>query len=120
VPLLLVLALLHLSTVSAITLYNGVTTSATTSTTTAANVTYTGLPAYDPTVLTPPAAPSPPVTSGSVAVPSNSAALAAQGLYLSIPQKGNFLGFSIELSVADVTLGKNGKQLKQQFLNYMA
>jgi hypothetical protein len=98
--LLLLVALSHLSPAVAVTLYNNPSTvSAPTATTTAANVTWTGLPAYDPTVLTPPAPLSPPITN---------------------EQKGNFLGFSIELSVADTLLGKNGRQLKPQMLNYLA
>jgi len=39
---------------------------------------------------------------------------------LSIPQPGNFLGFSIELSIANVILGKSAGTLKPQFLNYLA
>jgi hypothetical protein len=81
---------------------------------------YTGLPAYDPTTLTPPTPPSPPVTSYSISLPADAATLQNDGYSLSIPQKGNFLGFSIELSVADVVLGKSPTTLKVPFLNYMA
>jgi hypothetical protein len=105
----------------AVTLYNNPSTvSAPTATTTAANVTWTGLPAYDPTVLTPPAPLSPPIINAGISLPANGAALTAANLSLSIEQKGNFLGFSIELSVADTLLGKNGRQLKPQMLNYLA
>lgn len=39
---------------------------------------------------------------------------------LSIKQNGNFMGFSIELSVAQTTLGRNSTHLQVPFLNYMA
>lgn len=86
----------------------------------AATAVYTGLPAYDPTRLTPPAAPQPPVTSYTLTIPGTSTTALEQGLALSIPQQGNFLGFSIELSVANNILGKSAGTLKPEFLNYMA
>lgn len=99
-----------------VTVYTGQAT--TTSTSSAAGSTYTGLPAYDTTVLTPPSAPQPPTTSYSLSLPDSTQDL---GNYsLSITQKGNFLGFSIELSVADNVLGTSGTQLKVPFLNYLA
>lgn len=91
-----------------------------TTTSLAAGATYSGLAAYDPTTLTPPAPPSPAVTAIGVSLQQSPASAMAAGLMVSIPQKGNFLGFSIELSVANVVLGENGNQLKTQFLNYMA
>jgi hypothetical protein len=81
---------------------------------------YTGLPAYDPTRLTAPAPPQPPVTQFTLTLPVDAAGLAAANLPLSIPQQGNFLGFSIELSVAESVLGRNGNTVKTEFLNYMA
>ena len=67
----------------------------TTSTAAAAN--YTGAAAYDPTVLTPPPVPSGLITQFDIQVSSSSAAI--QGL--SIPQKGSFMGFSIEFTVVN-------------------
>lgn len=75
---------------------------------------------YDPLQLVPPAPPSPPVTSLAVAIPPTTAALAEAGRHVSIAQKGNFLGFSIELSVADAVMGASGRHLKPEFLNYLA
>ncbi|KAL1408872.1 hypothetical protein Q8F55_005686 [Vanrija albida] len=77
---------------------------------------WTGHAAYDPTVLIPPAPPSPPVTKVDVAIPANPV---GAGFRLSIPQQGNFLGFSIELSVATAVMGKNAGKLEPAFLNYM-
>ncbi|AFR98329.1 hypothetical protein C343_06306 [Cryptococcus neoformans C23] len=101
-----------------VTLYTD--TAPTTTSSLAAGQTYTGLPAYDPTRLTPPAPPSPAVTSLSLSIPSDGAGVASEGLSLSIPQKGNFLGFSIELSVATSLLGSSSGNLKVPFLNFMA
>lgn len=61
---------------------------------------FTHQPAYDPLTLEPPAPPETPVTSYGLTVPSTEDALIAAGRQLSIQQKGSFLGFSIELSVA--------------------
>jgi hypothetical protein len=79
---------------------------------------YTNLPAYDALRLQPPQPISPPLTSYSLALPAAAALPADRPL--SIPIRGNLLGFSIELSVADTILGVNGKILKPQFLNYLA
>ncbi|WVF70633.1 hypothetical protein IAT40_005426 [Kwoniella sp. CBS 6097] len=119
------LLLLTLSLTSAqITLYTGGTqTTAVADATSSASApegTYTGLAAYDPTVLTPPPAPETPVTSFSLSVPANSQAVFDAGLQLSIGQKGNFLGFSVELSVANTIMGSSATNLKVPFLNYMA
>jgi hypothetical protein len=105
-------------TQDSVTLYTAKTTPTTSSL--AAGATYTGLAAYDPTVLDPPAPPSPPITSYTISIPPDAVSLQNDGYLLSIPQKGNFLGFSIELSVADVVMGKTPSTLKVQFLNYMA
>ncbi|KIR52771.1 hypothetical protein I315_04634 [Cryptococcus gattii Ru294] len=95
-------------------------TTPTTTSSLAPDETYTGLAAYDPTRLTPPSPPSPAVTSLSLSIPSDGAGVASQGLSLSIPHKGNFLGFSIELSVATSLLGSSSSNLKVPFLNFMA
>lgn len=99
-----------------VTLYTD--TAPTTTSSLAAGQTYTGLPAYDPTRLTPPAPPSPAVTSLSLSIPSDGAGVASEGLSLSIPQKGNFLGFSIELSVATSLLGSSSGNLKVPFFEF--
>ena len=66
-----------------------------TSTAPGAAATYTGAAAYDPRVLTPPAPPSPPITT------TFPVQLSAGGMpNLSIPLSGSFMGFSIEMSVA--------------------
>ncbi|KAF7307843.1 Glyco-hydro-79C domain-containing protein [Mycena kentingensis (nom. inval.)] len=76
---------------------------------------YTGLQAYDPSTLIPPAAPTPAVLT---TLPVN---LQNQGTVgMSIKQKGNFLGFSIEMSVTNQILGKNSSQIQVPFLNLMA
>lgn len=55
---------------------------------------YTGLPAYDPTRLEPPAPPEEAVKQLAINIPLDPN---AAGYRLSKQQKGNFLGFSIEL-----------------------
>jgi hypothetical protein len=67
-------------------------------TATAAAANFTGHAAYDPTVLTAPAVPSP-APSTQFFLQLNSAPNAVQGL--SIPLSGDFLGFSIEFSVVN-------------------
>lgn len=67
------------------------------STTTAAAANYTGAAAYDPTVLTPPPVPSGLTTQFGIQLSSSSATV--QGL--SIPQRGSFMGFSIEFTVVN-------------------
>ncbi|KAB5589021.1 hypothetical protein CTheo_7533 [Ceratobasidium theobromae] len=89
----------------------GVTT---TSTAAAADATYTGAAAYDTTNLNPPAPP----TDLNKDIPVQ---LYTGGMdNLSIKQKGSFLGFSIELSVADQILGRNSSHLQVPFLNHMS
>ncbi|WVW82605.1 hypothetical protein I302_104616 [Kwoniella bestiolae CBS 10118] len=116
------LILSFLSTISAqsLTLYTGDNTATATSTASAPDGTYTGLAAYDPTVLTPPTPPSTPVTSYTLTLPANGQAVLDSGLSLSIPQKGNFLGFSVELSIANSLMGSSSTNMKVPFLNYMA
>ncbi|ORY23372.1 hypothetical protein BCR39DRAFT_507851 [Naematelia encephala] len=104
------------------------TTTATPTTSLAAGATWTGLAAYDPTRLTPPAAPSPPVTSAAITPPADGPSVWDSGYQLSIKQSGNFFGFSLELSVASSVLGKNSNSssssdqagnIKPQLLNYL-
>jgi hypothetical protein len=78
----------------------------------------TNLPAYDTTRLTGPAPIQPPLNSYSIGIPSPE--LLAGERPLSKAIRGNLLGFSIELSVADQILGTTGQVLKPQFLNYLA
>lgn len=86
------------------------------STTTAASANYTAAAVYDPTVLTPPPVPSGLITQFGIQLSSSSAAV--QGL--SIPQKGSFMGFSIEFSVVNQIFGVNATYLQVSFLNLMA
>lgn len=116
---------LHLCSVAyGYALYNDTAPSAPSSTTseqqpgnTAAAASYTGLPAYDPTVLIPPTPPQPATTGVAINIPLDPV---AAGLRLSKTQKGNFLGFSIELSVASSVMGRTPRTIKPTFLNYMA
>ncbi|KAH7341484.1 hypothetical protein B0J17DRAFT_765535 [Rhizoctonia solani] len=95
-----------------VTVYNPDAT--TTTTASAADATYTGAAAYDTTVLNPPAPPTDLVKDFPVQLMSGG----MDGL--SIKQKGSFMGFSIELSVADQILGKNSSHLQVPFLNHMS
>ncbi|KAI9512152.1 hypothetical protein F5148DRAFT_100808 [Russula earlei] len=82
---------------------------------TAAAALYTGAAAYDPTVLQAPPPPVPPVPTNQFIQ------LYSGGMNgLSAPVKGNFAGFSIEMSVAAHVLGKNSSLLQVSFLNLMA
>ncbi|WWC58858.1 uncharacterized protein I303_101403 [Kwoniella dejecticola CBS 10117] len=112
---------LTLTSAQSLTVYTGGTAATTTTdTASAASGTYTGLAAYDPTVLTPPPAPATPVTSYTLNLPANGQAVLDAGMALSIPQKGNFLGFSVELSIANSLMGSSSTNMKVPFLNYMA
>jgi len=102
----------HVPLEKRVTVYDPSATSTATVNTAAAQ--YTGAAAYDTTVLNPPAPP----TDLSKDFP---VVLTSGGMTnLSIKQKGSFLGFSIELSVADQILGKNSSHLQVPFLNYMS
>ncbi|KAG7535920.1 hypothetical protein FFLO_03591 [Filobasidium floriforme] len=103
-----------------VTVYTGIPSRTATADPAEATVDYAGLPAYDPLTLEPPAPPETPVTSYGLTVPSTEDALIAAGRQLSIQQKGSFLGFSIELSVAPSIIGQHANSLKVPFLNYMA
>ena len=121
-PLLLTIALAPLLASAQLTLYTSRadTPTPTSEDPSAPSASYTGLGAYDPLRLDPPAPPQPPINSYTLSLPGTASSAVNQGLALSIPQHGNFLGFSIELSVANNLLGKSGGTLKPQFLNYMA
>ncbi|KAJ7697029.1 hypothetical protein B0H17DRAFT_1197758 [Mycena rosella] len=76
---------------------------------------YTGAAAYNPTTLLPPPVPSPaPPSTFTLALPSGVPPGA------SIAQGGDFVGFSIEMSVSNQVLGKNASLLQVPFLNPMA
>ncbi|WWD17633.1 hypothetical protein CI109_102074 [Kwoniella shandongensis] len=121
-PLSLLTSLFLISTASAqsLTLYTGGSTPTATSASAASSAAYTGLAAYDPLTLVPPAPPGTPVTTLNLALPPDSQSVFDSGKQLSIEQKGNFLGFSIELSVANSLMGSSSRNLKVPFLNYMA
>lgn len=73
--------------------------------------------AYDTSTLDPPPLPNPlPATQWGISVPSNQAS--ATGLSIAIP--GNFLGFSIEMSVVTQVIGLNSSFISVPFLNLMA
>ncbi|KAG8695559.1 hypothetical protein FRC09_009081, partial [Ceratobasidium sp. 395] len=74
---------------------------------------YTGSAAYDPTVLNPPAPPGDLNRDFAINLPQG-------GLpNLSIKQSGAYLGFSIELSVANRAIGSNSSILAVPFLNHI-
>lgn len=108
------------ATLAQLTVYTSRADATTTADASAPSAAYTGLPAYDPTRLEAPAPPQPPISSYTLSVPGSASSAIEQGLGLSIEHLGNFLGFSIELSVANNVLGKSAGTLKPQFLNYMA
>ncbi|KAJ3821688.1 hypothetical protein F5880DRAFT_1580313 [Lentinula raphanica] len=84
------------------------------STTSADASSYTGAAAYNPTTIDPPALPNPmPSLSLDFNIQSNPTGL-------SIPQSGAFMGFSVEMSVANQVLGKNSSILQVPFLNLLA
>lgn len=92
----LLLLLAH-GTSAAVTLYNGDQFAGETATVTTADgaaPVYTGLPAYDPLRLETPPPPAEPVTQVEINFPVNPV---GAGYQLSKQQKGNFMGFSIEL-----------------------
>lgn len=119
------LALSAVLTHAAVTVYNPTgqgpmnggteTASSGTATATAAAANYTGSAAYDPTVLKPPPFPDP---LPNMTFPIQLYSSGMQGL--SIPIPGSFYGFSIEMSVTNQVLGKNGTHVHPPFLNLMA
>ena len=86
--------------------------------------TYTDEPAYNPVVLAPPALPSPlPPSQFNVqlaAAADNVFAVPGAVNGLSIQHTGDFLGFSIEMSVVDQVIGLNGSIIFPPFLNLMS
>ncbi|KAG8878335.1 hypothetical protein FRB97_002589 [Tulasnella sp. 331] len=75
-----------------------------------------GLPAYDTVSQTPPPPPTPAAVPGgglSLALPTG----AVQGL--SKAQRTDFVGISIELSISDNIIGRNGTFVNPIFLNHM-
>ncbi|KAG5645144.1 hypothetical protein DXG03_006861 [Asterophora parasitica] len=99
---------------AAVTVYHQ-TPTVPTPTSAAADAEYTGAAAYNPTTLIPPPVPSPLNTQFTLQLQSGGD---VQGL--SIPQEGSFLGFSIEMSVANQVLGKNSTFIQVPFLNLMS
>ncbi|KAF5353264.1 hypothetical protein D9756_008029 [Leucocoprinus leucothites] len=83
-------------------------------TTTAAAASYTGAAAYNPTTLTPPPVPTDLNRNFPVQLVNGGTPGA------SIPQTGQFFGFSIEMSVVNQVLGKNASFIQVPFLNLMA
>ncbi|KAG9124057.1 hypothetical protein FRC07_013010 [Ceratobasidium sp. 392] len=108
------LAVLPAFVKSAVTVYK-VNEDPTTATPTASSPAseYTGSAAYDPTVLKPPAPPGDLNRDFTVNLPQGGIA------GLSIKQSGSYLGFSIELSVANRVVGKNSSLLAVPFLNHI-
>ncbi|KAJ6590373.1 glycoside hydrolase family 79 protein [Mycena sp. CBHHK59/15] len=82
--------------------------------TTASGAVYSGVAAYNPTSLVAPPVPSPTIMT---AIPIQ---LSSNTPGISIKQKGSFIGFSIEMSVANQVLGKNSSFIQVPFLNLMA
>ncbi|EIW56404.1 uncharacterized protein TRAVEDRAFT_72998 [Trametes versicolor FP-101664 SS1] len=75
------------------------------------------LNAYNNVRLQPPPLPSPlPPTAFSIAIPSQAQNMPG----LSIPQRGDFWGFSIEMSVVQQVIGKNASFIQVPFLNLLA
>ncbi|KAJ6599975.1 glycoside hydrolase family 79 protein [Mycena vulgaris] len=83
----------------------------------AADPTATKPAAYNTTVLTPPAVPNPAIgTQFTLTLQSSNATVYP----LSIPLKGTFYGFSVEMSVVSQLFGKNSANISPIFLNLMA
>ncbi|KAF8636081.1 hypothetical protein AX17_003787 [Amanita inopinata Kibby_2008] len=86
-----------------------------TGTDTASPADYTGAAAYNPTVLQAPPVPSGFPTQYNIQLQNGGAPPG-----VSIPHMGSFVGFSIEMSVANQVLGKGPKFIQVPFLNLMA
>ncbi|KAJ7224556.1 glycoside hydrolase family 79 protein [Mycena pura] len=76
---------------------------------------YSGVAAYNPTTLNAPPVPSPAVPS-TFNIQLNTGGTPGA----SIQQSGDFLGFSIEMSVSNQVLGKNSTHIQIPFLNLMS
>ncbi|KAJ7123527.1 hypothetical protein C8R44DRAFT_783972 [Mycena epipterygia] len=75
---------------------------------------YSGAAAYNPTTLNPPPIPNPPPPS------TFNIQLQSSTPGASIVQSGDFVGFSIEMSVSNQVLGKNASFIQVPFLNLLA
>lgn len=74
---------------------------------------------YDPlNLIAPPAPTQPPLSAPSVIPVQLNPGGSVPGL--SAPVSGNFMGFSIELSVADQIMGRSGKFIDPVFLNLLS
>ncbi|KAG8991414.1 hypothetical protein FRB90_001352, partial [Tulasnella sp. 427] len=109
------LSLLGASANAAVSIYTNIPgVNAPLTTSTAAYAQSTGNSAYSSLILT---APDPPGDlQKDVPITLQTTTPAGASVY----QKGSYLGFSIELSVADVILGYNSTVMNPTFLNYMA
>ncbi|TBU60016.1 hypothetical protein BD310DRAFT_976178 [Dichomitus squalens] len=75
------------------------------------------LNAYNNVRLQPPPLPSPmPATSFALTLPNQGQHMSG----LSIPQRGDFYGFSIEMSVVEQVIGKSASFIQVPFLNLLA
>ncbi|KAJ7691770.1 glycoside hydrolase family 79 protein [Mycena rosella] len=85
--------------------------------TSALSATATVAAAYNTTVLNPPEVPDPgPATSFTLSIPSANTSVTK----LSIPIKGTFYGFSVEMSVITQLFGKNSSYVQVPLLNLLA
>ncbi|KAF7297395.1 Glyco-hydro-79C domain-containing protein [Mycena indigotica] len=75
---------------------------------------YTGVAAYNPTTLIPPPVPTPAVPS-TFNIQLNTGGTPGA----SIEQSGDFIGFSVEMSVSNQVLGKNSTHIQVPFLNLL-
>ncbi|KIY48442.1 hypothetical protein FISHEDRAFT_73638 [Fistulina hepatica ATCC 64428] len=109
--------LLFISNVIGVTVYDQTPLAhmSSTATTGTAAASYTGAAAYDTTVLNPPDVPTNLSTQFGVQLQTGGSPPGA-----SIKQSGAFMGFSIEMSVANQVLGKNSSFLQVPFLNLMS
>nr|GAT61181.1 predicted protein [Mycena chlorophos] len=112
-PLRLVLLLAPTTVLGAITVYHvqQPLTAAPSASATATSIP----PAYNPSTLVPPAVPTDQVMTTIPVALQNSGTVG-----MSIPQRGSFIGFSIEMSVTNQVLGKNSSLIQVPFLNLMA
>ncbi|KAH9914073.1 uncharacterized protein BXZ73DRAFT_106718 [Epithele typhae] len=97
-----------------VTTPSGLATSASATATTADWI--AALAAYNDVTLTVPANPSPAPTAFAVSVANQASNVNG----LSVAQAGDFFGFSIEMSVVQQVIGKNGSYLMVPFLNLLA
>ncbi|KAI0354193.1 hypothetical protein OH77DRAFT_1437562 [Trametes cingulata] len=101
-----------------ITMPSGVASTAAAAPTASATTDWiSNLAAYNNVTLTPPALPNPmPATEFGITLHNQ-----AQNVNgLSVQQRANFLGFSIEMSVVEQVIGKNSSFIQVPFLNLLA